>query len=398
MKNQYLIFYFLLNSAFLFGQNIWEPVNFSNSLTVYEINAEKEGFLFVSASNGILYRSQDEGLTWESFDTETFYTMRYSPYGDLFAGSSNGIYISYNNGETFEQLLITTEGTLDKLSFSPDSSIYALGWPNIIRSNDYGLTWDTLFTASNVQYFTDIDFGLNGEIYVVGGTWMPFGNGFFRSLDNGETWESTGPEGDHLQSVRVNDSGVIIIGGFSVDRILQSNDLGVTWTTIADVCGDVIESYSEQKLIAGRYINQYSGCWLSEDWGNSWVNLVDNVLNPHVRQISITPSNTIFVLSEKISSYTHQVYKSINPILSLKENKVIDEIELFPNPVLEKISMKTVPYFEIEEYVIYNQNGLEILTGKVNDNTIGLHNLKNGLYIIELKSENKIIRKKIIKK
>lgn len=386
----------LITTSSLYGQNIWEQVNFPDSLTAFAINAEKDDYLFVSANNNKLYRSQNEGLTWEIFNSMVFYTLKYSPDGVLLGGAPNGIYASNNDGESFEKLLDLNVSSYSKISISPDSNIYVIGWHDIMRSNDFGLTWETLYPENNVQYFTDIDFGLNGEIYLVGGTWIPFGNGFLRSLDNGVTWESTGPEGDHLQSVRVNDSGVIIVGGRSANRILQSNDLGITWGTIANVCADVMESYSDQKLIAGRYIDQHTGCWFSEDWGNTWIDLVDNMLNPHVRNISISPSNTVFIRSDKESPYTHQIYKSINPILDSREKSYLSKIELYPNPTKGIISILSKRKFD--KYIVYNQNGKIVLISSIENNSIDISSLETGIYIIELANNTGTIRRKIIKK
>jgi len=96
--------------------------------------------------------------------------LKYCPNGDLFGGASTGIYVSHNDGETFEKLLDINIGSLSKISVSPDSNIYVTGWHDMIRSDDFGLTWEILYPENNVQYFTDIDFGLNGEIYLAGGT------------------------------------------------------------------------------------------------------------------------------------------------------------------------------------------------------------------------------------
>jgi hypothetical protein len=59
----------VLISNFTFAQNIWEPVNFPDTLAPKALNAEKEGILFVAtgADNEFfgLFRSYDDGTTWE---------------------------------------------------------------------------------------------------------------------------------------------------------------------------------------------------------------------------------------------------------------------------------------------------------------------------------------------
>ena len=136
--------------------------------------------------------------------------------------------------------------------------------------------------------------------------------------------------------------------------------------------------------------------WFSEDWGNTWVDLVDSVLNPHVRNISISPSNTVFIKSEKWATYTHQIYKSINPILETTNRQQLSKTELYPNPTNGLISI--LPKRKFKNYVVFNQNGQEILSGGIENNSINISSLETGIYIVEHKSMNEIIRKIIIKK
>ena len=65
----------------------------------------------------------------------------------------------------------------------------------------------------------------------------------------------------------------------------------------------------------------------------------------------------------------------------------LNELNIYPNPVVTLLFLPT-----ISEYMIYNQNGILVLSGM--SNKINVQNLHNGLYFI--KYNNKIA--KFIKK
>ena len=392
-----ILFLLILVANSTFSQNTWEEINFPDSLSIRDINAEKEGILFVSAEGANNYygffRSYDNGTTWQTldlgypFNTSMTNAIKYSQDDILYLKNTHGFLKSYDNGDTFE-IASETSTTSNELIISPDNDIYGIGWSLLLRSSDGCVTWDTLFQTDWGVEFTDIDFGLNGEIYFVCRDMLLSGEmGFYRSFDNGSSWEHIGITDQQLESIAVGTEGQIIVGG--AGGVFTSSDLGASWTFVAEINADVMESYDGDKLIAGRGINNYSGCWFSEDWGSSWVSLVDSVFDSFVKKISISPSFTIYIQSDKI-------YKSINPIVKTESESFYSEIVLFPNPVNNRLFLFTPTKTGIERYVIYNQNGIAVQSGKLINNSIDVTKIKSGLYIAEFEFNNKVIRNKII--
>jgi photosystem II stability/assembly factor-like uncharacterized protein len=237
MKKLLYILLVLIANA-LSAQNFWEPINFPDTLFSQAINAEKQGILFVASESPNefhgLFRSFDDGNTWKLLQvnpppapTIIIYTIRYDLEGALFLGSTGHIYRSLDDGDSFEDVCSGVNNVL-KINISPSNEIYAVGWQYILRSSDNGDTWETLFSGDVNQSFTDIDFGLNDEIYAVGGVYeAPPGCAFYRSVDNGENWEIHHISDYPLYTVRVNEDGVIILGGYA--GIYTSSDNGLTW-------------------------------------------------------------------------------------------------------------------------------------------------------------------------
>lgn len=402
MKNQIWLFVFLFISLGLFGQQIWEPINFPDTLYSSAINAEKEGVLFVGTGGnnkfGGLFKSYNEGETWELLQLTpypyiTTLYIKYDANGVLFVSTAYGIYRSYDDGNTFE---FVSKDWASKIIISPSNEIYVVG-KYIVRSSDEGITWDTLYSYPYSQ-FVDIDFGQNGEIYATSKIYYGGDDkGFHRSFDNGETWEQVGINDKGLWSVCVNSINEIIVGGYFIDSVYISSDHGTSWIAKSQLSIDVMKLLEGDNLIAGRSINNSSGCWFSEDWGETWTSLVDTVLNPQVNQFSVSPLNTIYVQSIKDINHPQHLFKSINPILSTEDHLLSSEIKLFPNPANNKVTISNNTSGRILSYSIYNQNGQKVKIGISPKNEIEVSNLNSGLYIIELEFENKIIRKKIIK-
>lgn len=406
MKILFQLLLILLSNSLL-SQNIWEPILLPDTLVAYNVYAEREGVIFVgaTANNGAsgLFKSIDNCNTWSFINIDSLHNVNYiNVIGydndeDLFVNTNYGWYKSLDDGNTFDKVS-SNAGSIMNMVISPNNFIYGLGWTGIIRSIDKGVTWDTLFYTGYTQYFHDIDFGINGELYAVGGNMTTVSSGFYKSIDNGLTWEENGPETGYLYSIKVNDEGTILISGYWTENTYHSYDNGSTWNLVSNICADEMKSYSNDLLIAGRHINSSSGCWASQDWGHTWESLVDSILNPNVKHISVSPLATVYIQSENHPSYEYHLFRSINPLVNTNETAYNSKLELFPNPTYGKISVQNFNINESDIFKVYNLHGKKVYSGKIEQNCIDISILSSGIYIIEIEKERKYIRKKIIKK
>jgi type IX secretion system substrate protein len=72
------------------------------------------------------------------------------------------------------------------------------------------------------------------------------------------------------------------------------------------------------------------------------------------------------------------------------------QINIYPNPAVNEIFIKAYPNFEIEEVNIYNSIGHKVLHNKGFAVTIDVSYLNEGIYIIEIFEDKRIIRKNLI--
>ncbi len=395
-----ILFFFLITCINVYAQTntYWEVLNFPDTLVPKTINAQRDGILYVSASGsstGGLYRSYDEGQTWEVLTYDSLWhsppaTIQFSLDNVLFIGTVSGIYRSTDYGNTFENVYSGYHGYL-KYVFSPENHLYTVGWGLSLITKDLGNSWDTLCNHGPNGFYSDIAFGLNGELYAVGGGYHPSEGGFYRSIDDGESWQNIGITDRFLRSVVVKSSGPILVGGFYKD-VYESDDNGETWSPKGDIFADVMETYGNDILIAGGNVNANHGCWFSEDWGTSWVDIDDDILHSKISKISISPDYTIYIKSGTAPS-TSQLFKSINPILITEDSDNLIKTHIYPNPASSHITLFN-PNTLLQ---LHSLNGQLILTSQKGEQHVSLEDVKSGVYVSTILEGDRVIgREKLI--
>lgn len=98
------------------------------------------------------------------------------------------------------------------------------------------------------------------------------------------------------------------------------------------------------------------------------------------------------------SDEKHKLFFS-EKVLSVEENQLEKAISIFPNPTKDLITIDVKSdTIKIEEIIILDYQGKQILKMEVNFNKIIISKLAKGVYFLKLKSENNLsITKKIIK-
>jgi alpha-tubulin suppressor-like RCC1 family protein len=83
------------------------------------------------------------------------------------------------------------------------------------------------------------------------------------------------------------------------------------------------------------------------------------------------------------------------PTLSLNENQVSEKISLYPNPTNNILNIPTE--YQINKILLYDLSGKLLIEKEINSNRIDVQNLSEGMYLIQLVSEEKNYQAKFIK-
>lgn len=107
------------------------------------------------------------------------------------------------------------------------------------------------------------------------------------------------------------------------------------------------------------------------------------------------PIGSIYIHDNAIGCDTQTEVEFACSVL-VSDINMIPEIEIYPNPAKTNISISNKNDVVINELIIYNQLGQKLLQKTYIPNKIDISMLRQGLYIIEIVADKKIVRKKLI--
>jgi photosystem II stability/assembly factor-like uncharacterized protein len=276
-----------------------------------------------------MYRSPDNGVTWEKIDNRIFngdiYQMQFlndntgfvlsADYGSGVA--SSGLFKTENGGETwtrnatlmnsngafcfinestglfcYEGIGITIAKTEDAgetwtstdftdISLSPyvmkffnDNNGMIAGEGPILRTTDAGETWQEIYWNSETyEGISDIFYKSENEVYITGRV-VGLGTFVGKSVNGGETWEITGigNYGGGKNIVFTDENTAFIACGSTA--ILKSTDGGETWTETAVNTSNYIEfkqlSFPSENTGYAVGEGNYENFFMTTDGGETW--------------------------------------------------------------------------------------------------------------------------------
>ncbi len=206
------------NTSFRIAQSI--PTN-----EFYDIEIIPDGTLFVSSFVGI-YKSNNGGISWAptSFNGFGAIDIGINSNGIMFFANStlshSGIYRSTNFGSTWGNLTWNFYATA--LEYLDDGSVVAgcKNYPPISNgiyiTTDNGDTWEnTNFFNGNNLWFYDFVLDINNDIYVSYKNSIPGQTGVYLSDDYGYYWINTNlPSQSPVSCLAIDSAGYIYAGTF----------------------------------------------------------------------------------------------------------------------------------------------------------------------------------------
>ncbi len=159
-------------------------------------------------------------------------TNIYSNNGNIFLSSSasrpgGGIYISDNYGQDWAQL----SSDVGRLNFAihPSGTFYAQNIGEFFKSGDNGQTWDaiTLPTTSNLAGGVNILIDpVDGTVYLATATEV------FKSTDNGSNWQNLGGLNTAIKKLKLDQDGNLYLGESFGTRIYRYEENSNSWVNL----------------------------------------------------------------------------------------------------------------------------------------------------------------------
>ncbi|MBM2816427.1 MAG: hypothetical protein HW421_3189 [Ignavibacteria bacterium] len=181
---------------------------------VSNIVFDSKGYIFTFAGLGWVYRSTDNGESWELLDIEAS-SLAVNTEGHVFLGTSKQyIFRTTNNGVTWDTLKKGAYNTYDAccMIFHPNKPLgFIYQYKNSSITTDNGRSWFSNDSIKKDDYrIPDAFDSLGNFLSIEGGSYV------WRSTDEGKTWyklDTTGMLSKELGTIAVTSDGHILVGG-----------------------------------------------------------------------------------------------------------------------------------------------------------------------------------------
>lgn len=254
------------------------PTNIGGRINTIAIVEDDHDTMYAGSCTGGIFKTSNGGETWipvsDDFDHLPIAHILINPQdsNDILVATGdpqisgmphpgNGIYRSFDGGETWEQLGLEMGGVISKLALHPEdpSIIYAgvMGIPyepsndrGLYRTTDGGDTWEQVLFIAEDAGVTDLKINPTNPDTLFAAGWNRIRNNqlslitgpasrIYRSTDGGDTWETLMnglPQEDLCRiglEMSANDPSTlwaIIIGqNFETHGIYKTTDSGDNW-------------------------------------------------------------------------------------------------------------------------------------------------------------------------
>jgi hypothetical protein len=362
MKKNILLLIFFTFSININAQWIAQNPGAGGQIQSFDCDPNTEGTVYLSSDVEGQYRTDDNGLSWKYIGHELRFNMTFGMTVEpnnanrIYSSGANGVHISDNKGENWSDIKLKGF-PIRKVVVNPKNvnQIFAImGWrqkKNIIeidfsgptnrsfkgkrmlfRSNDRGITWDTL--VYNPQngfrniYSLDINSQNTNQLYI--GT----SSGLFLSNNSGDKWAKLpqpdntfgcfgaclSPDGQYIYATfcTVDDPDFINIKTTTTSKLYVSKTNDITNNSWQAVDGNGW-NLGETDTKSGKQDKPFNGAW--------WMPVFDPHSTSNQHKILIAPGTTArqglyegtfeYLPDGKLKSYAWQrvLYKegSVNP-------------------------------------------------------------------------------------
>jgi hypothetical protein len=424
-----LLFCAFIFSLSSFAQSFNSLGEILTGATIYDLTYKGNTMYAAMGINGV-YKSIDEGINWTpcgtipdpGFGDPAAFSLLVASNGDIIAGGNmlyNGsefsgiVFRSADDGATWSGVAVAGFAGYersDKIIELPGGNLMMLGGNTKFFTSTLSTTnWTQVTSPGGVVR----GFHYEGSNVLVmnnpaGGT-----AGLWYSDDLGATWNRYGTNGTNLNQgtvvlapmVTTTNYKFIGTGGASGNNgIFRAGNNNTSW--VAKNNG-ISETYYYPTCLATdnttiwMIFEGVSNCFLTSttDFGENWSTPVGG--QPH-NSVGTYCMEKLVPFKTHLYGYSDSTLLQIPDVATLgtNENSIEDSsILMFPNPASNVFSVDSANLKNSTLQInIFNINGAlvrkELLKG--NQRTINVDNLVNGIYIVEIKSEQSSVKKKLL--
>ncbi len=295
MKKHFVILIILLIcSVEIKAEDFWTLTKGPDGAVVNSVCEMPNGNLIAGTESGLFYSTND-GDSWKTlnFYGQNIRAITVTDSGKIYVAISGDLQLSTDNGVNWSSI----DNGLDRADFKiihpgNNGKLYAIAhtshqYNKLFVANDDNGGWSQITTNINLIQSFDIK-PSNGYFFI--GT---YGQGIFRSIDNGENIEKVGLDTLTVRSFMIDSSGVIY-AGTQYHGLYSSNDDGNNWTFLGLEGYSIysISKNSDNHIFCGTL---YNGVMRSTDNGGSWTQQNSGLINYQINNVYTDKRNKIFI-------------------------------------------------------------------------------------------------------
>ncbi|MBI3189766.1 MAG: hypothetical protein HYZ33_03865, partial [Ignavibacteriales bacterium] len=285
----------------------WAHSNLNN-ISVHALMLDASGNVVAGTSNGI-YHSFDHGnvfyRTSAGLTTNEVLSLTMDTQGTLYAGTIRGVFASFDNGLNWKPQGIESVGSyVHALLVNTSNNLYAGTDDGVYYSSDYGLTWSNVGLPGITV--NSLVLSESGELFA--GTKFL---GIHRATEDSLLWTQVGLSTITVNVLAINPLGKLF-AGTELYGVFYSVNNGVNWEPSQFASGTVysLNTRKSSMMFAGSTV----GVFLSGDNGATWGKFNTGLNAVTVNALEVDSEGTIFIATE------HQgLYRSTNKGTSWQE-------------------------------------------------------------------------------
>ncbi|MEP2670891.1 MAG: FG-GAP-like repeat-containing protein [Cyclobacteriaceae bacterium] len=315
-----LFFLMVISSALIFnahGQGFWTGLNGPFGGEVEDIIYLGTGTM-LSATNGGLYRSTDDGSSWTRIKTgfdQFDYSLRdieVDGAGKIYCISYNHLYTSINDGLTWTKTNTTGFGDGRKIKIAGDGDIYVSTYNSLLKSSNNGSTFaNTTYVTENEITGLEVS-SSSPELVFVARRGMTIKKG-----TNGTSWSdvsSTGfptINGGHEYRIAMDKASPNNLYALTEVGPYKIPSSGSTWSSVKN---NLTETNFYGNIFYGAdnlflFNSDVNKSFISTDGGSTWATPGNDYIFPGIYIPSFAAKSATEIF--KVVS-TYGVYKSTN--------------------------------------------------------------------------------------
>jgi photosystem II stability/assembly factor-like uncharacterized protein len=363
--------------------NITNEIDGTFCMALEQLN----GVLFCSTNATGVYKSTNEGLTWEQSGLLNWHVRTlYSTDVALFAGGSNGVYRTMDNGVTWEPCLQGLTNTSVHDLCHIDDNLFVGTADGVFISTNNGDSWS--LQNNGMPPGVALSLCADAAVLYAGTT-----NGIYRSTNYGNSWQSVSaglPAQAFYSSIIKYNDYLITASGLGLYR---SQDDGQNWQLLFEgqLVSDAFQLVAtNDKIFACRLspVVGYDGVFVSFDDGMTWEGQSEGITNNQVYDLVIS-GDDIYAATLGSGCFKRPLAEFSPLHLNTSEENAIT---LYPNPTHDMLFVQLASDQIGQECKLYNQSGQLIRSlGVLSSPFISMPctDLAAGIYVFNVGNINK---------